>query len=192
MLDPAGGEHDGNDLIRCSLRSFLGAGTCAGPPPVNTPALPPIPQGEPPHHAVLGSPLGAQSIAGDWYSSDTGMATAAQRRGAAASTGGSGGRRLSPWLAPSPGKRWTELFFLAYSPSWIIWCLCILVPFKIYEVRGSWVEGQGGCRYCIHPAQMRCSGRCLCCCVPTDNKCRGKPRVGYYVWPAPSAARPAY
>ncbi|EFN54514.1 hypothetical protein CHLNCDRAFT_11379, partial [Chlorella variabilis] len=50
----------------------------------------------------------------------------------------SGGRRLSPWLAPSPGKRWTELFFLAYSPSWIIWCLCILVPFKIYERLGKW------------------------------------------------------
>lgn len=54
-------------------------------------------------------------------------------------SGGAAGRtKLSPWLAPSPGKRWTELFFLAYSPSWIIWCLCILVPFKIYDVR--WEE----------------------------------------------------
>lgn len=60
---------------------------------------------------------------------------AAPRR-AAPSAAGSGGKRLSPWLAPTPGKRWTELFFLLYSPSWILWCLCILVPFKIYEVRG--------------------------------------------------------
>lgn len=57
-------------------------------------------------------------------------------------SGGAPGRsKLSPWLAPSPGKRWTELFFLAYSPSWIIWCLCILVPFKIYEVE---CLGEGG------------------------------------------------
>ena len=56
---------------------------------------------------------------------------------AAASRGG-GGTRLSPWLAPNPGKRWTELFFLAYSPTWIIWCLCILVPFRIYDRLGTW------------------------------------------------------
>ena len=43
-------------------------------------------------------------------------------------------RALSPWLARNPSKRWTELFFLAYSPVWICWCLGILVPFKIYEV----------------------------------------------------------
>lgn len=60
------------------------------------------------------------------------MATPSKARG-----GGSAAARrgLSPWLAPSPGKRWTELFFLLYSPTWILWCLCILVPFKIYEVR---------------------------------------------------------
>ncbi|KAI3423819.1 hypothetical protein D9Q98_009655 [Chlorella vulgaris] len=62
---------------------------------------------------------------------------AAPRR-AATSAAGSGGKRLSPWLAPTPGKRWTELFFLLYSPSWILWCLCILVPFKIYEHLGKW------------------------------------------------------
>lgn len=60
------------------------------------------------------------------------------RRGAA----GGGGRRLSPWLAPNPGKRWTELFFLAYSPTWIVWCLCILVPFRIYEARAGGRWGQ--------------------------------------------------
>lgn len=65
---------------------------------------------------------------------------------AARSGGGTRRHPLSPWLAPSPGKRWTELFFLAYSPSWIIWCLCILVPFKIYEVS----------------AQPEAAGRCLC------------------------------
>ncbi|PSC68708.1 Cycloeucalenol cycloisomerase [Micractinium conductrix] len=57
---------------------------------------------------------------------------------AARSGGGTRRHPLSPWLAPSPGKRWTELFFLAYSPSWIIWCLCILVPFKIYERLDKW------------------------------------------------------
>ncbi|KAK2077227.1 hypothetical protein QBZ16_004861 [Prototheca wickerhamii] len=30
------------------------------------------------------------------------------------------------FLAPNPAKRWTELFFLAYSPVWITWVLCIL------------------------------------------------------------------
>ncbi|PRW32580.1 Cycloeucalenol cycloisomerase isoform B [Chlorella sorokiniana] len=59
-------------------------------------------------------------------------------RGGGGSGGGAGRSKLSPWLAPSPGKRWTELFFLAYSPSWIIWCLCILVPFKIYDRLGKW------------------------------------------------------
>ena len=38
------------------------------------------------------------------------------------------------WLARDPGKRWTELFFLAYSPFWITWALGIVVPFQIYEV----------------------------------------------------------
>lgn len=65
------------------------------------------------------------------------MAPAPKR--AAAADGGWG-----PWLAPNPAKRWTELFFLAYSPSWILWCLCILVPFKLYEAsqrgrsQGAW------------------------------------------------------
>ena len=38
------------------------------------------------------------------------------------------------WLSANPGKRWTEVFFLAYSPFWIVWALCILVPFQLYEV----------------------------------------------------------
>jgi cycloeucalenol cycloisomerase len=77
------------------------------------------------------------------------------------SAAAAGGTRLSPWLAPNPAKRWTELFFLAYSPSWIIWCLCILVPFKIYEVpdasnRRRWrslpcLEASHGCPP-AHPA----------------------------------------
>lgn len=45
------------------------------------------------------------------------------------------------FLAPNPAKRWTELFFLAYSPVWITWVLCILVPFRLYEVGG--VKGAG-------------------------------------------------
>ena len=38
------------------------------------------------------------------------------------------------WLATNPSKRWAEVFFLAYSPFWILWALCILVPFQLYEV----------------------------------------------------------
>ena len=40
----------------------------------------------------------------------------------------------SMWLAEDAGKRWTEVFFLAYSPFWMLWALCILVPFRLYEV----------------------------------------------------------
>ncbi len=43
-------------------------------------------------------------------------------------------RTKNAWLAPSLGKRWTELFFLLYSPVWMVWLLVILVPFKFYEV----------------------------------------------------------
>ena len=41
------------------------------------------------------------------------------------------------WLASNPSKRWCEVFFLAYSPFWIIWALGILVPFQIFEVGKS-------------------------------------------------------
>lgn len=42
------------------------------------------------------------------------------------------------WLALDPSKRWTEVFFLAYSPFWIIWALVLLVPFQLFEVIGAW------------------------------------------------------
>jgi hypothetical protein len=45
----------------------------------------------------------------------------------------------SSWLAANPSKRWAELFYLAYSPFWILWALCVLVPFQLYEV-GSWQQ----------------------------------------------------
>lgn len=41
------------------------------------------------------------------------------------------------WLADDAGKRWTEVFFLAYSPFWMAWALCILVPFKMYDRLGQ-------------------------------------------------------
>lgn len=44
----------------------------------------------------------------------------------------------SLWLADNPAKRWTELFFFFYSFTWIIWCLGVLVPFKIYESLDTW------------------------------------------------------
>ena len=44
----------------------------------------------------------------------------------------------SLWLSSNPAKRWTEIFFLLYSPFWIIWCLLILVPFKLYDELNAW------------------------------------------------------
>jgi len=41
----------------------------------------------------------------------------------------------SLWLASSAGKRWGELFFLLYSPFWIIALLGVVVPLKLYEVQ---------------------------------------------------------
>ncbi|KAG7672170.1 hypothetical protein KSW81_005052 [Nannochloris sp. 'desiccata'] len=41
-------------------------------------------------------------------------------------------------MSPNPAKRWTECFFLLYSPVWITWCLLILVPFKLYDNLGQW------------------------------------------------------
>eukprot|EP00271_Cylindrocystis_brebissonii_P020078 TRINITY_DN6499_c0_g1_i1.p1 TRINITY_DN6499_c0_g1~~TRINITY_DN6499_c0_g1_i1.p1 ORF type:complete len:297 (-),score=31.71 TRINITY_DN6499_c0_g1_i1:214-1104(-) len=43
-------------------------------------------------------------------------------------------KSTSLWFAPSPSKRWTEIFFLAYSPVWITWALGIIVPFKLFEI----------------------------------------------------------
>ncbi|KAF6255411.1 cyclopropyl isomerase-like protein [Scenedesmus sp. NREL 46B-D3] len=42
------------------------------------------------------------------------------------------------WLAANPSKRWAEVFFLAYSPFWVAWALCILVPFQLYEHLNEW------------------------------------------------------
>ncbi|KAG2441758.1 hypothetical protein HXX76_003371 [Chlamydomonas incerta] len=42
------------------------------------------------------------------------------------------------WLALDPSKRWTEVFFLAYSPFWIIWALVLLVPFQLFEYCGNY------------------------------------------------------
>ena len=39
------------------------------------------------------------------------------------------------WLATHPGKRWTEFFFLGYSPLWI-GAMCAIVVSKAYEVSG--------------------------------------------------------
>ena len=46
------------------------------------------------------------------------------------------------WTSSNPSKRWAETFFLAYSPFWMTWALCIVVPFEIYEVREKWEEGE--------------------------------------------------
>ncbi|XP_031494615.1 cycloeucalenol cycloisomerase isoform X1 [Nymphaea colorata] len=39
----------------------------------------------------------------------------------------------SLWLAPTPSKRWGELFFLFYTPFWLTLCLGIVVPYRLYE-----------------------------------------------------------
>jgi hypothetical protein len=46
-------------------------------------------------------------------------------------------RKLPParWLSAHPGKRWTEVFFLAYSPFWI-GAMAVIVATEAYEVRG--------------------------------------------------------
>jgi len=44
----------------------------------------------------------------------------------------------SLWLSSNPSKRWTEVFFLVYSPFWILWALCVLVPLELYEYCGDW------------------------------------------------------
>lgn len=41
------------------------------------------------------------------------------------------------WLSDDAGKRWTEVLFLAYSPFWMAWALCVLVPFKLYNHLGQ-------------------------------------------------------
>ena len=46
----------------------------------------------------------------------------------------SGGDQPSLWFGTNPGKRWTEALFLAYSPFWIAWALCVVVPLQLYEV----------------------------------------------------------
>ena len=40
----------------------------------------------------------------------------------------------SLWFAPTPGKSWCEKVFLVNSVVWIVWALCIVVPFGVYEV----------------------------------------------------------
>lgn len=79
----------------------------------------------------------------------TPAAAAAAVADASARKSGSRGRRPSSssataaaawgdWLAADPSKRWAEAFFLAYSPFWIVWALCVLVPFGLYEHLDSW------------------------------------------------------
>jgi len=43
-----------------------------------------------------------------------------------------------PIFSTNPSKRWTEMFFLFYSPFWITLCLLIIVPFKVYEACGNY------------------------------------------------------
>lgn len=51
------------------------------------------------------------------------------------------------WFAENPSKRWAEIFFLCYSPCWIIALLCIVVPFQFYEVCTG--RGDISCSRCL-------------------------------------------
>eukprot|EP00245_Coleochaete_scutata_P015328 TRINITY_DN6790_c0_g3_i2.p1 TRINITY_DN6790_c0_g3~~TRINITY_DN6790_c0_g3_i2.p1 ORF type:complete len:326 (-),score=16.31 TRINITY_DN6790_c0_g3_i2:47-1024(-) len=66
------------------------------------------------------------------------MAMAPKKTATAGASQGDESRGLakaeSLWFAPSPSKAWCEKFFLAYSPVWITWALCIIVPFQLFEV----------------------------------------------------------
>lgn len=42
------------------------------------------------------------------------------------------------WAAADPSKRWCEVFYLTYSPFWILWALCLLVPLRLYDRLGPW------------------------------------------------------
>ncbi len=44
-------------------------------------------------------------------------------------------KQPSLWFGSNAGKRWTEALFLAYSPFWIAWALCVVVPLQLYEVQ---------------------------------------------------------
>lgn len=42
-------------------------------------------------------------------------------------------KNKSLWFSENPGKKWTEVFILCYSPVWILFDLGIVVPFQLYE-----------------------------------------------------------
>eukprot|EP00899_Mesostigma_viride_P025380 jgi/Mesvir1/6026/Mv00770-RA.1 len=46
---------------------------------------------------------------------------------------GSTAKDNSLWLAPTPSKRWGELFFFYYSWTWITWALGIIVGLGLYK-----------------------------------------------------------
>ncbi|XP_020107608.1 cycloeucalenol cycloisomerase-like isoform X1 [Ananas comosus] len=54
-------------------------------------------------------------------------------RGVRGKVGRSSGASQSLWLASNPSKRWGEAFFLIYTPFWLVLCLGIVVPYKLYE-----------------------------------------------------------
>ncbi|KAK9803843.1 hypothetical protein WJX73_007201 [Symbiochloris irregularis] len=41
-------------------------------------------------------------------------------------------------MSSYPRKKAWEIFVLIYSPFWIVWALCILVPFQLYEHCNEW------------------------------------------------------
>ena len=65
------------------------------------------------------------------------------------------------WLAEDAGKLWTEVFFLAYSPFWMLWALCILVPFRLYEVSNLNPEHHIYLTVCLNDPISCCLSACI-------------------------------
>ena len=77
----------------------------------------------------------------------------------------------SLWLAEDAGKRWTEVFFLVYSPFWMIWALCVLVPFRLYDVRRC-SSGTAGAPFACeqHARYRRCRLLQQCSSIPPRHR----------------------
>ena len=75
------------------------------------------------------------------------------------------------WLSNNPSKRWAELFFLLYSPFWIVWALVVLVPLQLFEVGAHFpagdvcmdAGGEGGA--CIRICWVACMRICWVACM---------------------------
>ena len=57
------------------------------------------------------------------------------------------------WLAENPSKRWSEMFYLCYSPFWMTYALAFVVPLQLYEDFGK-LEYMLLCSLCAAPCVL--------------------------------------